>query len=279
MLFGTFSQDRSYLERKFQEQVCDPTTGEENDTLKQHLIDLAEKLEGQSHEVIKARAFAYICEHVQISVNPQDWFVAFGCWNRNDRLLNSLMAKWSSEVWEKNLKTRPLMMEQNETGASNMWPDFDHSVPDWDAVFTLGFPGLRERARKFRRDRESRGELTDAARAYFDGIEITYTAILDMLQRFQKYAVEHASGNKRMLATAKCLDTLIHGAPTNTYEVLQLVFLFFIFGEHIDRFQVRSLGNLDRTVYPYYRHDLDEKRYTEENIREFFAYFLMQWSS
>jgi len=279
MLYGTFVQDRPYLERKFRQQVCDATSGEDNETLKQHLATLVEKWEGEPHEVIKAKAFAYICEHVQIDVNSQDWFVAFGCWNRNDRILSSLISKWGQEVWLKCPETCKLMEKQRQTGASNMWPDFDHSVPDWDAVFTLGFPGLRDRARKYRQDREARGTLTDAARAYFDGIDITYTAILDMLERFRKYALDHAFGNERILATAQCLDTLIHGAPTNTYEVLQLVYLFFFFGEHFDRFQVRSLGNLDRTVYSYYRRDLDEKRYTEENIREFFAYFMMQFAS
>ena len=73
-----------------------------------------------------------------------------------------------------------------------------------------------------------------------------------MLERFSRYAAKHAHGNKRVLAVAECLHTLIHGPPTNTYEVLQLIYLFFMFGEHIDRFQVRSLGNLDRTVYPYF---------------------------
>ena len=160
-----------------------------------------------------------------------------------------------------------------------MWKDFDHSAPDWDAIFSLGFPGLLERVRAFRQERETNGLMTEEARAYFDGIEITYAAIIQMLKRFYNYAVETANGNTRVLAVAECLNTLIHGAPTNTFEVLQLVYLFFIFGEHIDRFQVRTLGNLDRTVYPYFLRDIEQGRYTEKQIREFFAYFLMQWAS
>ncbi len=279
MLSEIFIKDRPYLERKFKQQVCDPASGLDNATLHENIMSLADELEGTPHEVVKARAFAYVCENVKIDVNPQDYFVAFGCWDRYDRPLTQLISKWDHQINEKYLKVGPLMNTQNKTGAASILKDFDHSVPDWNAVFELGFPGLLERARQYRYEREKRGELTDTTRAYFDGIEITYTAIIAMLERFRKYALAHADGNKRVLKTADCLNTLIHGAPTNTYEVLQLVYLFFMFGEHIDRFQVRSLGNLDRTVYPYFIRDLAEKRSTEAEIRDFFAYFLMQWAS
>ena len=176
MLSEIFIKDRPYLERKFKQEVCDPASGLDNETLKKNLMVLAENLEGMPHEVIKAQAFAYVCENVRIDVNPQDYFVAFGCWDRDDRPLSQLIGKWNNQVDEKLLKVGQLMNDQNKTGSSVMWKDFDHSVPDWDAVFTLGFPGLLARARQYRRKREERGELTDTARAYFDGIEITYTA-------------------------------------------------------------------------------------------------------
>lgn len=279
MLSDTFKKDRAYLKNKFQKPVFDPKTGLDNESIKTNIMTLAEELGDLPHPVIKGKAFEYVTRNVQIDVNPQDFFVAFGCWDRTARPLNPLMSKWDNEVNTKFLKTKKLIDEQNAYGTSIMWKDFDHSVPDWDAIFKLGFPGLRERARTYRKEREANGQMTNKARAYFDGIEITYSAIIEMLERFREYALEHANGNERVLATTECLNTLIHGAPTNTYEVLQLVYLFFIFGEHIDRFQVRSLDNLDRTVYPYFLKDLKEKRYTEEQIRELFAYFMMQWAS
>jgi len=275
----SFEQDKPYLVNKFQKPVFDPETGLDNESLKTNIMDLVEGLGDLPHPVIKAKAFEYVAKNVQIDVNSHDWFVGFGCWNRADRPLNQLISKWDNEVNSKFLTTNQLIDDQNTSGASIMWKDFDHSVPDWDAVFLLGFPGLRERARSYRREHEVNGLMSDEARAYFDGIEITYSAILEMLERFRAYALEHADGNKRILATAECLNNLIHGAPTNTFEVLQLVYLFFIFGEHIDRFQVRSLDNLDRTVYRYYLKDLKEKKYTQKQIREFFSYFLMQWAS
>ena len=279
MLKPTFAKDKAYLLNKFRSDTCNPDSGLDNESLKRGIMTLAEQLEGEPHPVIKAKAFAYVCEHVRIDTSPHDWFVSFGCWNRYDRLLLPLIGRWNQEVDQKFIKTGQLLEIQNNTGTSVMWKDFDHSVPDWEAVFALGFPGLLERAQQYRKEREAQGQLTDNARAYFDGIEITYSAILKMLELFHSYAMKHADGNQRTMAVAKCLDSLIHGVPTNTYEALQLVYLFFMFGEHIDCFQVRSLGNLDRLLYPYFRRDLEEKRYCEADIREFFAYFLMQWAS
>ena len=271
--------DKPYLVDKFQKPEFDPSTGLDNEIIKENLMGLVEELGSLPHTVIKAKAFEYVTQHVQIDVNSHDYFVGFGCWDRHDRPLTQIIDKWNEEVDNNFLKTKQQIDDSNASGASLMWKDFDHSAPDWDAIFELGFPGLLERARCYRKEREDKGQMTDAVQAYFDGIEITYSAILEMLVRFRDYALEHADGNKRIQGTADCLNTLIHGAPTNTYEVLQLIYLFFMFGEHIDRFQVRSLNNLDRTIYPYYLNDLKEKRYTEEQIRELFAYFMMQWAS
>ncbi len=258
----------------------DPATGLDNEAVKAGVLALAGELAGQPHQVIKARAFEYVARNVRIDVSPHDWFVAFGCWDRNDRPLSPLIAQWDREVNATHLQqTMGLVNACNSSGSAIMWKDFDHSVPDWDAVFTLGFPGLRERARRYRREREERGEMTPEAEAYFVGIDTTYGAILEMLERFRSYALEHANGNARMLACAECLHTLQHGAPTNTYEVLQLIYLYFMFGEHIDRYQVRSLGNIDRTLHPYWTRDLAAGRYPEEQLREFLDYFLMQWAS
>jgi len=277
--FGTFEQDKPYLWSKFQAPVFDPGTGLDNEVIKKNVMALGEELKEVPHAVVKARAFEYVARNVRIDVSPHDWFVGFGCWDRKDRPLDSLIAKWDQEVDASRLTTLQLMQEMKQSGACGMGKDFDHSVPDWDAVFAMGFRGIRERARRHRRQREESGRMTAEAQAYFEAIEITYSAILEMLGRFHEYALKRADGNRRMLACAECLDTLIHGSPTNTYEVLQLVYLYFMFSEYVDRLQVRSLGNLDRTVCPYYRRDLQDGRYTEAEIREFFSYFMMQWAS
>ena len=271
--------DRDHLWNKFKAPVFDPATGLDNETLHHNLVALVDGLKDQPHPVVKARAFEYVARNVRIDVSPHDWFVSFGCWDGKARPLDFLLAQWDQQVDRSHLTTLPLIQKLNQSAVCYSNKDFYHSVPDWDAVFALGFPGILQRARQYRRQREAAGSMTPQAQAYFDGVEITYSAILEMLRRFRDHALSRANGNQRMLACAACLDNLIQGPPTSTYEVLQLVYLFFMFGEYIDRMQVRSLGNLDRTVFPYYRADLEQGRYTEPQIREFFSHFLMQWAS
>lgn len=76
------------------------------------------------------------------------------------------------------------------------------------------------------------------------------------------------------------MKNLAAGAPTDFYEALQLMYIYFIVSECIDSYQVRSLGSgLDRTLLPFYEKDLASGKYTKEEIREFLEYFLLQWSS
>jgi len=272
--------DEAYLWSKFKAPALDGRTGLDNDTIQQQVLALADELADLPHPVVKARAFAHVAAHIRIDVNPHDWFVTFGCWDRWNRPLDPLIARWDRQIDATALtETLPLMERLKQSGACGMGKDFDHSVPDWDALFTLGLPGIRRRARRHRRRRQQRGAMTPQAEAYFNGIEITYTAIGDLLRRFRDHARQRAEGDRRAAACAACLDTLIAGPPTDTYEVLQLVYLYFMISEYVDRLQVRSLGNLDRTLYPYYRRDLADGRYSEAEIRELFAYFMMQFAS
>lgn len=271
--------DLAYLRGKFQRPDLDPATGLDNEALKAGVRDLTERLAGQPHPVIKARAFEYLARNVRIDVSRHDWFVGFGNWDRKDRLLSGLIRRWDTEVTKEYQQCTGLIGDLNRSGATMMWKDYDHSVPDWEAALRLGFPGLRERAREYRARHEAGGTLTPAAAAYFDGIDITYGAILELLERFQALARQRAGGDGRVLAVAECLESLRQGPPRTTYETLQFVYLFFIFGEHFDAIQVRSLGNLDQTLLPYVRRDLVEGTCDEPRIRRLVDYFLLQFAS
>lgn len=279
MLYSTFNDDKTYLLNKFRKPEFNAETGLENDVIRANICKLVESIKDSSPTIIKAKTFEYITKNIRIDVNSHDWFVGFACWNRNDRFLTPIIQTWHEGVINKCTMTKSIKRKLRDSGAVDMWPDFDHSVPDWDAVLSLGFPGLRERAKKYRNVKEANGTLTDEEQDYFDGIEITFSAILEMLTRFHRYALEHTGKHPRILTVAKCLNNLIHGFPKNTFEVLQLIYLYFIFSEHIDHMQVRSLSNLDQTLFPYYKKDLDVGTFTEQQIREFIGYFLMQFAS
>lgn len=280
MPYRDFEKDKPYLVGKFRNPVFDEGTGISNEELDNGVLAIGDAMQGSPHALIKARAFEFICRNMRIDVNPHDYFPAFGCYDRNKRPMRGLLYRWNDEV-DRDLipDSARVQRERNDAGFHLMWKDFDHSVPDWDALYELGFPGLRDRARAFRARHEQSGWPNDDAKALFEGMDITICAVIECIGRFIDYARSHHSGNLRIEQEIECLEQLRIGAPRNTYEVLQLIYLHFMFGEHVDHMQVRSLGNLDRTIYPYFKRDLESGRFTEPQIREMLACFLMQWGS
>lgn len=278
-MYNTFAADREYLLKKFQAPVFDPGTGLDEAALHERLEAVWNSRGDRPHPVVKAELFACVADHVRIDVSPHDWYPGFGCWNRHRRPLAEYTGRWAAELDARGELYGEAFRRLNETAASRMWIDFDHSVPQWDDILELGFPGMLARAELFRRLHRTRGTLTPETEAFFDGIRITLEACIRLITRLRDHARRTAAGNPRVLAVAECLDSLLAGPPRTTYEALMFDWLVFFFGEHIDRTQVRSLGNLDRLLFPFYQRDLASGRYTDGHIREVVRYFLMQFAS
>ena len=188
--------------------------------------------------------------------------------------MTPLLKKLNKRV---EITRRELWDTLRDSGASNIWIDFDHSVPEWDEIVKRGFPGLLANAMAWRDKHRADGTMNDKMEAYFEGIRITYEAILAMLERFIARAKSHQ--NERCDFVAASLQRLHDGPPQNFYDMLQLIYLYFMFSEHMDHMQVRSLGNLDWMLTPFYDRDLAAGTFTDEEMREIFDHFFMQWGS
>ena len=287
-----FNDDRSFIENKYHKTDepfnpysrmayhgydFDKSTGLEDEEIKDGLSKLYEKTKDLPHPVAKAYAVKYVLENTKIDINEHDLFV--GLWSVN-RLANSVtLNKWNTEVFETILpKVKQKMNDMNESGAVAIWPDFDHVVPDWDAILCLGFPGLKKRAEEYKELHRKNETLTPETKAFFDGIIIEYTAIIDLIDRLYKYALTKT--HEKASKIAECLLSVRDGAPQNIYEAMQVIYIYFMISECFDSYQVRSLGNgLDNTLYSFYKNDLKSGTYTKEEIKELFRYFLFQWSA
>lgn len=287
-----FNTDREFIENKYHktnenfdpfERMAyhgydfDKSTGLEDEEINDGLAKLYEKTRGLPHPVAKAHAVKYVLENTKIDINEHDYFVGF--WSVN-RLANCVTAnKWNEEVFDNILpELKEKMRDMNVSGAITIWPDFDHVVPDWDSILGLGFPGLKKRAEEYKELHRKNNTLTPETEAFFDGIIIEYTAIIDLIDRLYNYALtkSHAKAAK----IAECLCHIRDGAPQNIYEAMQVMYIYFMISECFDSYQVRSLGNgLDNTLYSFYKNDLKNGTYTKEEIRELFRYFLFQWSA
>lgn len=287
-----FNDDRSFIENKYHKTDepfnpysrmayhgydFDKSTGLEDEEIKDGLSKLYEKTKDLPHPVAKAYAVKYVLENTKIDINEHDLFV--GLWSVN-RLANSVtLNKWNAEVFETILpKVKQKMNDMNESGAVAIWPDFDHVVPDWDAILCLGFPGLKKRAEEYKELHKARGTLTPETAAFFDGIIIEYTAVIALVDRLYRLAL--TQNHDKAKKVAECLLHIRDGAPQNIYEAMQVIYIYFMVSECFDSYQVRSLGNgLDNTLYSFYKNDLKSGTYTKEEIKELFRYFFFQWSA
>ena len=299
MLSAAWKEDRTYIERKYREMITDPATGLSNEEIRAGLDRMFEENTALSHARLKAMGFDYVLSNARLNICEHDWFVFISEWNQKS-MDRAFCSRWYGEVRE---ICAPLLSEMdakhNDAKSHLLYLDYCHSVPDWDAVLQLGFPGLRARAAYYRRVHEGKeaeqddflyanSQKSDAKqkaccglkprqRDYFDAIDIEYDAILRFLGRAAEYA--RAQENEKCDRIAECLEHLRDGAPGDTYECLQAIWLYFLLSEYVDCLQVRSFGNLDRVLYPYYKHDIETGRYTVDQICEFFAAFLMQASA
>mgnify|MGYP004474827875 FL=1 len=287
-----FNDDRSFIENKYHKTDepfnpysrmayhgydFDKSTGLEDEEIKDGLSKLYEKTKDLPHPVAKAYAVKYVLENTKIDINEHDLFV--GLWSVN-RLANSVtLNKWDAEVFETILpKVKQKMNDMNESGAVAIWPDFDHVVPDWDAILCLGFSGLKKRAEEYKELHKARGTLTPETAAFFDGIIIEYTAVIALVDRLYRLAL--TQNHDKAKKVAECLLHIRDGAPQNIYEAMQVIYIYFMVSECFDSYQVRSLGNgLDNTLYSFYKNDLKSGTYTKEEIKELFRYFFFQWSA
>ena len=244
-------------------------TGEDPD----HIIKEILRLDGEhselSHPERWANAFSFVLKSTRISVDPRDPFPAI---NMIDRPLNrTLFPLWKKEVFGDLIpEVESLRARLEEEGAVTIWPDYDHSVPNFDRLLSLGFSGILAESEAAR----VRLVKTPATEAFFEGIRITYLAIIDLLKRLSSLA-ESTAGSERM---AQALCSIALGPPKSFYEALLLIYLYFIISENIEGLQVRSLSNFDRLLYPFYKNDLAQG-IGEEILRHDLAAFLLQFTA
>ena len=138
------------------------------------------KYENLPHPVRKARAFEFVLKNTRISCDARDRFPAI-C--SIDRPINkTLVAAWRKEVFGEMIpEVEAKRREYEKKGMATIWPDYDHSVPVWDRVFALGFTGILKEAGEAAE--KHKGILSEKETAFFEGIDITYNAIIDFVGR------------------------------------------------------------------------------------------------
>jgi len=311
----------TYLRRKFRQDVTDKSTGLSQKALKPELARIVAdaKAAGESWWITKAKCFAEQVNRQSIDVSPLDWFPAIAVWDRRSRPISGVIKKRAGEV---NAKTLPGWVRKewragNASGAWNMWQDFDHSVPDWRVILSLGLPGMKARLEKYAcsDNRSCNGQdarCPSGCDPFYEGQRIAMDAMFSGLDRFieqgkkrlancpaaetaalHNTAAEtaalhtaapnmesrHLGGANRLAKEIACLERLRNGPPQTAYDAMMFIWLYFVWSEHLDGIQCRSLTELDVFLTPYYDADIAAGRTTEAEFREQLKHFLWQWGS
>ncbi len=289
-MFKTLPTDRQYIEKKYHpEENFDPynrmnyhgyeydhSTGLSDEEMDRNLAELAQNVEDLPRSVQKAKLFSYVLDHTRIDVNEHDYFIGIWSWGRV--ISKYTVFKWLEEIKESAAEQTDVMRKLDRAGFCYGWLDLDHTVPDWDYIMERGFPGILEDLHLSYGRLSEMGEPTDKQTALYHACVSSFEAIIRLLDRLYNYALTKNFDKAPIIADS--LKRLRDGAPVTSLDCLQMIYIYFMLSESVDHFQVRSLGHgLDATLYPYYISDIENGRFTKEEIGELIGYFLMQWSA
>ncbi len=268
MEFGKFWERKARLEKQYKNINWVAGSGLSREELLPRAEEIFDSLREVSMSKARAEVLKYILENGRIAVEKEDIFhekldsakiFAHLTWVTSERVMkNELGAEYED---------RELGQKYGSYAAN---PDFGHISPNTKRLFELGFGGLLERVRN---ERAGKATLSQKQKDFYDACETTLGAVIAFIKRYSKAvaSVDHDA--------ARCLENISENPPVNTYEALALLVIYFSVHEFIYGARVRTLGRMDVLLYDFYKNDIESGRFSEEQIRELYCYFLTKlWS-
>ena len=275
MIWNHFEADRAVLGTQYTEHHWDAASGLAPEALRTALLKIEQDMAGQPAIAVKTRLYEKVLASAQLDVDSRDFFPEK---LNHDFLLSRIRGRWivdfrAREMAELLAGTNAATKGLCYTGDA----DFGHTSPDWQALLTLGIPGLRARLLAAR---DAKTTLTEEQRLFYACAADTLTATIGFIARLAD-ATERlaAAGDDKMRLVSSSLRQLTVGAPETLLEAMQLSVIFYNLQCNVERDAVRSLGGLDRQFYPFYRRDIACGRLTEAQARELFRYYFFKFYS
>ena len=240
------------LLRQFDDAVFTDDSGMENALLRQETFKRYEEAEkkGEPFTITRARLIEFQLDNVRLAVNDLDMFAHLV---QRFYLGNGTYPNALTDIQSKRTSLFSGTTSYAVNGYYYAALDLSHTTPDWDAILTLGIPGLLARAQE--RHKKSPSLFTES-------VIIVYTAFRRFVLRFA--AIAEKGGRNDL---AQMLRFLADHAPETLQQALQLGLLY----RHLQEIEgewVRSNGIFDRQYLPFYERDLAEGRLTEESAQD-----------
>ena len=178
MIWNHFEADRAALGTQYTEEHWDEGSGLSPEALRTELLAIERAMAGQPAIAVKTRLYEKVMACARLDVDRRDFFPEK---LNHDFLLSRIRGRWI-----KDFRTREMADLLAETDAAVRGlcytgdADFGHTAPDWEAVMTLGIPGLRARVMAARAEKAT---LTEEQRLFYACAADTLTATIGFIAR------------------------------------------------------------------------------------------------
>ncbi len=295
-LWGRFDSIKDRLFNQYTELEFDPDTGLSLDELEAEVSSYLKAHPDQSRILQKANVFRLVLTRGQIAIDPEDWFVDkinhgcpvrnLDCEKRPDKggIIRKLTVGWLDEAIEGLITKGAEFLHRAYRVGQAKGPqgglDRSHIAPGWDKTLENGLAGLLEEVRTAR---ESLGErATREQLDFYEAVEIVYGAAIELAGRYARLATDMAQKlpehRERLELIASAMSNVPANRPRTFHEALQFMWLMHELIEMEGEF-VRSMGQFDRTLYPFYRADIDSGLLTRAQAKELILFFWYKWYS
>ena len=264
MIWGSFEESRKALLDIYAEPKWDETSGLSKEELLEGCLKIEKDNEGKKSIITKTAMFEYVLDNAQLDVRKEDFFPER---LHHDNIIFRIRDRWIRVLRRDTI--RDILDKHYDAQDGRAYTgntDLGHCAPDWSAVLTLGYPGLLARIKK-----AHEGAATEDQDIFYANAEKALEASIRFITRLADAAEKN--GTEKSALVAKSLRSLTAGAPTNILEALQLIVIHYNVQTNVERATIRSLGGLDRLLYPFYKNDIANGTFTEEQIRELFRFF------
>lgn len=264
MIFD-FEKDRITISTMYTSPIWDPNSGVTPEELLEGCLAIEKETADISRMLAKAQMYKFVCEKAQLDVRGEDFFPERF---RHDRILTRIRDRWIRQLRKEELAEKLAEHEAEQEGrcyTGNL--DLGHCAPNWHTVLELGLPGLLARAKAA----HARPENTAEQCLFYDSCEMVLEATVTLLERLANAAEATESGKASLVASS--LRNLTKSAPANMLEALQLITVYYNMQTNVEGENIRSLGGLDRLLYPFYKKDLANGTFTESELRTLLRYF------
>ncbi len=272
MIWGNFEKDRAEIASLYVDRKWDADSGITDEELLAECLAI-EKEHAGNRMLAKTLMFEAVLRDAQLDVRDGDFFPER---LRHDYILVRIRDRWIRGLKKEKKPLGDILEKysaEHEGLAFTGGLDLGHCSPDWDAIMTLGLPGLLARVKAAQAD----GEKTAEQNLFYDCAAKSLEAAIHLIGRFADATAK--IGGEKMLLISDSLRSLTVGAPRDLLAAMQLSMIFYNLQTHVEGEAIRSVGGLDRLFYPFYKRDLESGRFTEEQVRELFRYYFHKFHS